>query len=155
MIALEQLKKDLEEYKKSMNNYTDSVCSLKEEYEKNVTFSNSIFEVDEDISPVFVTEKMDTILDFINSCDENTKNQVLEALKNSSADKALFLTSIKDNEKTYVVLMNINSLPEHEGLALAYSTSLKSLSFFLAELTTLTQDEIQKSFGPDESGTPE
>lgn len=155
MAALAQLRKDLEEYKKGMNNYTDSVCNLKEEYEKNMTYSNSIFQLEEDITAVFVTEKMDTILDFINSCDENTKNQVLEALKGSGADKALFLTSLKDNEKTYVVLMNINSLPEHVGLALAYSTSLKSLSFFLAELTTLTQDEIQKSFGPDEPNPSE
>lgn len=121
---------------------------MKEDFEQNMTYT-SIFDVEEDnLSPVFVTEKTDSILDFINSCDDATKDQVLAALKGTGADKALFLTSMKDDEKTYVVLMNINSLPEHEGLALAYSKDLKSLSFFLSELTTLTQDEVKKSFGP-------
>lgn len=143
--ALKQLHEDLEKYKQNLTNTLDK---MKEEFEQNTTYT-SVFDVEEeDLSPVFVTEKTDSILDFINSCDDTTKDQVLEALKGTGADKALFLTSMKDSEKTYVVLMNINSLPDHEGLALAYSRDLKSLSFFLSELTTLTQDEIKKSFGP-------
>ena len=143
--ALKELHVELEKYKQSL---TSSLDKIKEEFEQNTTYT-SIFDVEEDnLSPVFVTEKTDSILDFINSCDDATKDQVLGALKGTGADKALFLTSMKDDEKTYVVLMNINSLPDHEGLALAYSKDLKSLSFFLSELTTLTQDEVKKSFGP-------
>lgn len=146
--ALQQLHQDLETYKQSL---TSTLDKMKEDFEQNMTHT-SIFEIEEEsLSPVFVTEKTDSILDFINSCDEVTKEQVLEALKGSGADKALFLTSIKDNEKNYVVLMNINSLPDHQGLALAYSKDLKSLSFFLSELTTLSQDEVKKSFGPPEN----
>lgn len=111
------------------------------------TFSESSFEP---AKPVFITQKMDSILDFINSCDEFTKSQVLKALKyEGTADKALFLTSLKDNEKTYVVLMNVNSIPEEQGLALAYSTDLQSLSYFLAELTTLSEEDVSKQFGDE------
>jgi pentose-5-phosphate-3-epimerase len=154
---LEDLRKGIEEHTKNIEEFRDGLKSLKQEYSDNTTFSSSaldafnaqypnISSTFEPEAPVFVTRKMDSILDFINSCDENTKNQVLEALKSSTADKALFLTSVKDDEKTYVVLMNINSLPEEAGLALAYSTSVDTLSYFLAELTTLTEDDIKQEF---------
>jgi hypothetical protein len=145
--ALDKLRKDLADYKKHLLDFKNNVDIIKEEFDNNVTttFSESSFEP---VKPVFITQKMDSILDFINSCDEFTKSQVLKALKyEGTADKALFLTSIKDNEKTYVVLMNVNSIPEEQGLALAYSSDLQSLSYFLAELTTLSEDDVVKQFG--------
>ena len=147
--ALEKLRKDLADYKKHLLDFKTNVDIIKEEFDNNVTttFSESSFEP---AKPVFITQKMDSILDFINSCDEFTKAQVLKALKyEGTADKALFLTSLKDNEKTYVVLMNVNSIPEEQGLALAYSTDLQSLSYFLAELTTLSEDDVAKQFGDE------
>ena len=147
--ALEKLRKDLADYKKHLLDFKTNVDIIKEEFDNNVTttFSESSFEP---AKPVFITQKMDSILDFINSCDEFTKAQVLKALKyEGTADKALFLTSLKDNEKTYVVLMNVNSIPEEQGLALAYSTDLQSLSYFLAELTTLSEDVVAKQFGDE------
>lgn len=147
--ALEKLRKDLADYKKHLLDFKTNVDIIKEEFDNNVTttFSESSFEP---AKPVFITQKMDSILDFINSCDEFTKSQVLKALKyEGTADKALFLTSFKDNEKTYVVLMNVNSIPEEQGLALAYSTDLQSLSYFLAELTTLSEEDVSKQFGDE------
>lgn len=147
--ALEKLRKDLADYKKHLLDFKTNVDIIKEEFDNNVTttFSESSFEP---AKPVFITQKMDSILDFINSCDEFTKSQVLKALKyEGTADKALFLTSLKDNEKTYVVLMNVNSIPEEQGLALAYSTDLQSLSYFLAELTTLSEEDVSKQFGDE------
>ena len=152
---LATLRKDIEEHSKNIQDFRDGIKSLNQQYIDNITYTSdsNLFDTDYKVSdtfepeaPVFVTRKMDSILDFINSCDELTKEQVLAALKNSSADKALFLTAIKDDLKTYVVLMNINSLPEEAGLALAYSTSVSTLSYFLAELTTLTEDDVKKEF---------
>lgn len=145
---LKEIRKDLEEYKKSMADYNEKAAAIQKEFEENTTFSD--VSLTESLAPVFVTQSMDSILDFINSCDDYTKEQVLEALKGSTADKALFLTSRKDNERTFVVLMNINSIPEEQGLALAYSKDLSSLSFFLSELTNLTEDEVKESFGKSE-----
>jgi hypothetical protein len=143
---LADLRRDLDAYKNSINKFKEEVEDITESFKNNISTTMDMVDTFEPTAPVFITRKMDSILDFINSCDPLTKDRVLDALKSSSADKALFLTAVKDDEKTYVILMNITSLPEEEGLALAYSTDLDTLSYFLAELTTLSEDDVKNEF---------
>jgi hypothetical protein len=143
---LADLRRDLDAYKNSIIKFKEEVEDITESFKNNISTTIDMVDTFEPTAPVFITRKMDSILDFINSCDPLTKDRVLDALKSSSADKALFLTAVKDDVKTYVILMNITSLPEEEGLALAYSTDLDTLSYFLAELTTLSEDDVKNEF---------
>jgi len=124
---------------------TDIVTNIQEEFKQNTTTTLEMTENSSPFSPVFIIQEIDTILDFINSCDEETKEKVLEALKSKAADKALFMTSKHKEIFNYIVLINIANV-EVDNLLLAHSESLESLGLFLQEFTDLTASEIKSQY---------
>lgn len=124
---------------------TDIVTNIQEEFKQNTTTTLEMTENSSPFSPVFIIQEIDTILDFINSCDEETKEKVLEALKSKAADKALFMTSKHNEIFNYIVLINIANV-EVDSLLLAHSESLESLGLFLQEFTDLTASEIKSQY---------
>ena len=126
--------------------YKASIENMIREFEKNKVFStdssNSI-----QIKPVYITRNINHILDFVNSCQDDVKEKVLKALKTTKkTDKALFLTSVNEEETLYVILMTVNTMPDEECLVLVYSPDLDSVAFFLSELTDLSPQSVKDQF---------
>lgn len=135
-----------------MHSYNESVEKAKKDLEsiKDDFLNNRTVTMEFEtalIEPVFIIQEMDTILDFINSCDETTKSKVLSVLKNNSVDKALFMTAYNNEEYNYVILLNISEGVDGKNLALVHSKSLKALGMFMAEFTDLKPQDVEKQYG--------
>lgn len=134
-------------YKESIEKTKEDLASIKEDFINNRTVSIDLETVS--MEPVFIIQEMDTILDFINSCDEVTKSRVLKALKENSVDKALFMTAYGDDGYNYVILMNISEEASGKNLALVHSKSLKALGTFMEEFTDLSTNDVEQQFSKD------
>lgn len=138
------------EYQKNLENLSKAINYLKYVYNENSIMTDNInFES----AKVYVINQVDVILDFINHCDANVKDNILKALdKKTIEDKALFISSkeFEDSEDiTYIVLVNINDQEfEGDNLTLVHSKNLRALSLFIEELSNLTVEEIEEQFKP-------
>lgn len=146
---LDSLQESLDKYKSNLASHNKTVEDLKQLFAKNVTSSLEAPTETFELHPVFITKNIDFILDFVNDCQDDVKQKVLDALNDSKkiVDKALFLTVVKGEKFTYIILMSINTLGEEEdGLVLAHSDHLDSIAFFLSELTNLSMQDIKDQF---------
>lgn len=146
---LDSLKESIDNYKSNIATHSKTVEDLKNLFDKNATSSMGVQTEVFELYPVYITKNIDFILDFVNDCQEDVKQKVIEALNSpkKTVDKALFLTALKDNKTTYIILMSINTLGEEEdGLVLAHSDHLDSIAFFLSELTNLSMQDVKAQF---------
>ena len=146
---LDSLKESIDNYKSNIATHSKTVEDLKNLFDKNATSSMGVQTEVFELYPVYITKNIDFILDFVNDCQEDVKQKVIEALNSpkKTVDKALFITALKDNKITYIILMSINTLGEEEdGLVLAHSDHLDSIAFFLSELTNLSMQDVKAQF---------
>ena len=134
-------------YKENVEKAKKDLADIKDDFINNRTVSIDLETVS--MEPVFIIQEMDTILDFINSCDEVTKDKVLKALKKNNVDKALFMTAYENGGYNYIILINISEDTSGNNLALVHSKSLKALGTFMEEFTDLTINDVEKQFSKD------
>lgn len=136
------------EYIKRITKATEELHAM---FQQNLNMTDSNPNLRAKNIAVYVINEMDTILDFINHCDESIKRTILDCLdKKSVADKALFLTSRQEEDSTeftYIILLNINNKEwDDSNLMLIHSKNVEAVAMFMEEFSDLSSEEVIKQF---------